>query len=457
MNTSPKRIPIVEDFQTRVIRMSSGERLPLLLAANGVPIFLPTTWLLAMRRTGDVASATLLMDCFHLKSLYRWALKNQIDLERRMLDGNYLTQAERTSLKDACKEQLSEIHQGPRRKTAKNIQRFGTDVSRHHRKARIRQIALYLYWLGIEGLQRVSSDGTRALFGKELDRMNADLRRAGKDKTSRNTILVREAPGPDVVSRLLKVIDVDSPENPWASPPNLEKKLQEAKERKQFDLVQRIESRLRRLFALRIRNELLVWLILACSLRRGEVMGLQVNDIDALSNNLFIVRRPDDPLDPRLNEPNVKRHDGISRLKDSLVRKVFFYINVIREKIPGAKKHPVLFVSHDKTGTGLSKPAVNKVFTVLRHKVPDLPDDLTPHLLRHATNDEFSELCDLLKVDPEWERRNRELLNRWGWNSEMYRVYDRRHERKIADQFSLKQQDRIWKRVKGEDPDAPDA
>jgi integrase len=286
--------------------------------------------------------------------------------------------------------------------------------------------------------------------------MNADLRRAGKDKTSRKTILLREAPEPDVVLRLLKVIDVDSPENPWASPPNLERKLVEAKKRGKYDLVQRIESRLRKLFALRIRNDLLIWLILACSLRRGEVMGLQVDDIDALSNKLFIVRRPDNPLDPRPDEPNVKRNDGISELKDSLVRKVFFYINIVREKIPGAKKHPILFVRH-QNGDALRKGGANKVFTVLRKKVPDLPEDLTPHLLRHATNDEYSQLCDLLKVDPQWERRNRELLNRWGWNSDMTRVYDRRHERKIADQFSLKQQDRIWKRVKGEDPDAPGA
>jgi integrase len=407
-----------------------------------------------MRRKTDVASSTLLKDCFHLKTLYRWAQEKEIDLERRMLDGQYLTLGELVSLEDACAEQLSEIHQGPRRKTAKNIQRFGSDVSRRHRKARIRQIALYLYWLGMEGLPKANSELTRSLRSKELDRMTAALQKAGKDKASRKTINLREAPEPDVVQRLLKVIDVESPENPWAPPPNLEKKLQEAKERGKDVLVHRIESRLRKLLALRIRNELLVWLILACSLRRGEVMGLRVNDIDALSNQLFIVRRPDDPMDLRTFEPNVKGNDGISQVKDSLIRMAFFYINVVREKIPGAKKHTVLFVHH-QNGRGLSLGAANKVFTVLRRKVPDLPEDLTPHLLRHAANDEYSQLCDLMKVDHERERRNRELLNRWNWNSKMDHVYDRRHERKIADQFSLKQQDRIWKRVKGEDPDAP--
>jgi hypothetical protein len=109
-------MPIAKDLTARIVRLSSGERLPLLLDASGIPLFLPTIWLLAMRRKTDVASATLHADCFHLKSLYRWAMEKHIDLERRMLDGQYLTPGERVSLMDACAEQLSNIHQGPRRK-----------------------------------------------------------------------------------------------------------------------------------------------------------------------------------------------------------------------------------------------------------------------------------------------------------------------------------------------------
>ncbi len=442
-----------DDFQVRVIRLSSGERLPLLLGPDRVPLFIPTTWLLTTRRRADVAMTTLFADCFHLKLLYRWAIEHHINLERRMLDGQYLTPAEQVSLTDACSTQLSETHQGPRKKTAENILRFGTHVSRIHKKTRIRQITSFLDWLGEEGIQRVTNELTKVLRRDELGKMVSALKKAGKAKRSRISLDLRQAPEREQIFRLLEVINVDSPDNPWATPPQLFEKIREAQTRGKHWVAQQIDHRIASNLGLRLRNELLVWMILSCALRRGEVMGLRVNDIDALQNRVFILRKADDPNDPRMNEPLTKGNDGSSILKDGLIRMLYFYINFVRAKIPGAKKHDYLFVSH-QTGRALGKEACNKVFTVLREKVPDLPENLTPHLLRHASNDEYSRLCDLMKVDPESERRNRERLNRWCLNSSMKRVYDRRHEQEISDQFALKQQDRIWKRVKGEPENA---
>jgi integrase len=90
--------------------------------------------------------------------------------------------------------------------------------------------------------------------------------------------------------------------------------------------------------------------------------------------------------------------------------------------------------------------ALNKVFVVLRRKCPDLPDDLSPHVIRHTWNDHFSEIMDRRRVSEETEKKMRSRLMGWSETSGTAAAYTRRHVQRKAREASLA----LQKKLKGE-------
>ena len=87
-----------------------------------------------------------------------------------------------------------------------------------------------------------------------------------------------------------------------------------------------------------------------------------------------------------------------------------------RRAINGARRHDFLIVANG-SGNPLTLVALNKVFVALRRKCPDLPGELTPHVLRHTWNDLFSEEMDKNKVSEETEKKMRSRLMGWSETS----------------------------------------
>jgi integrase len=107
-----------------------------------------------------------------------------------------------------------------------------------------------------------------------------------------------------------------------------------------------------------------------------------------------------------------------------------------RRLIAGARRYPHLLLANG-TGRPLSKQALNKLFVELRTKVPGLPDELQPHVLRHSWNDEFSALMDRRNIAPAEEERMRKQQMGWSDNSKMSAVYTKRHTKRRTDKASL--------------------
>ena len=214
--------------------------------------------------------------------------------------------------------------------------------------------------------------------------------------------------------RLKEVIRPDSPDNPW-------------------------------LPEVRRRNGLVVLLLWATGIRRGELLALEASDFTPKPNGakLRIFRRPDNPRDRRARQPAVKTLGRDITVHDGLATLLQEYILEDRRKLPGARKHPFLFVS-SADGAPLSLSGVNKLFRVLQ-AVDGLPGDLSPHVLRHTWNDDFSAQSDLANphrtdVERTQEERNRAYLMGWSMKSTMPGLYSRRWIRETANQHLLKQQ-----------------
>ena len=85
----------------------------------------------------------------------------------------------------------------------------------------------------------------------------------------------------------------------------------------------------------------------------------------------------------------------------------------------------------------MSMAAVNLAFVQLRRKVPDLPEDLSPHVLRHSWNDSFSELADKEGFSDAEEKKMRSRLMGWSETSDSAVNYTRRHVKQKGRAASL--------------------
>ena len=397
-------------LRIRWLRLESGERLPVLMAVSGMPLFRPMVWLSTMRRTSRAAN-TLHADLQAVKRLYDWAAAAEINIEQRMLDGRLLSTAEMASLVAVIRQAADDARHPSNRQP--RIAHLPAMVCSQTAGNRLHVIAEYLGWLAREGCTRLSSEETAVRLSLR-DEMATQLKAMTPKNRGRSGIGEREGPPQDVVRRLLDVIEIDHSENPWGD------------------------------VGLRMRNRLLIHLLYALGLRRGELLALRIEQIDFRTGALTVVRAADDQDDPRLYQPLAKTRDRVLPLKESLIQALEEYVLHVRPKIPGARRHSYLLVSH-QTGQPLSLASANKVFTALRQRVEGLPENLSPHLLRHAWNDAFSALMDERKVAPEREQQMRSMMMGWSPTSGMAATYTKRHVRNAAREASLAHQESLTK------------
>jgi integrase len=181
-------------------------------------------------------------------------------------------------------------------------------------------------------------------------------------------------------------------------------------------------------------------------MRRGEVLCLRVGDVKLTADGglLTIVRRPQDPDDPRQPKPQVKTL-GRELLVGPTLRELFVGYLADRRTLSGARRHPFLFVS-GTDGAPLSLWSMTKLFKALRERVSGLSDDLSAHVLRHDWNDRFSETSDIAapdrtQIDATKEERARAYAMGWS-NPATAAKYTKRWTREAANKRSLEMQER---------------
>lgn len=156
---------------------------------------------------------------------------------------------------------------------------------------------------------------------------------------------------------------------------------------------------------LKLRNYLLVQLLFWTGARSGEILSLTLDDIDYDQNvpKVKINRRHDDPNDSRAYQPVTKTKSREIIIPPQLRNMIDEYIK-IRHKLPLAKKHPYLFVSHK--GPSAGQPITNTTFynrVILTAKEVDKSGFklVKRHGFRHLFNERLS-----LKID-----ENNEMVN----------------------------------------------
>jgi integrase len=421
-------------YRVKMIVTSLGERLPMLLGRDGLPMFEPTVFSLSDVRSRNRASNTI--DSY-LRSVMVFLLfldLRNINLEERLKVGQLLSLGEIEELVGLSRLPVKKIHSmldevqvvsrqttssvvslEKLRKRPSNIDEMRIDGS--SAATRLRNIRDYLKWLC---LARISKHGIDASLRLSLESSiqytsNAIEARLPSGAYKHSRIDQREGLEPEVVSQILKVINPQSHENPWSDEHS------------------------------KYRNELIILWLLNCGLRRGELLNIRISDLNFRESTVVVVRRADDLSDPRTNQPKVKTRGREIPLLAELLDKTNAYIMNQRSAIRGARKHDFLFVASD-SGAPLSIPSLNKIFTVLKKTFPELANQLFPHILRHTWNDNFSERMDENRVGEEQEKKIRSYMMGWSETSGTAATYTRRHIRKKAQAASLELQKNIMER-----------
>lgn len=422
---------MISDYRVRTAMLSSGERLPILLDREGLPMFEPTVFALTEVRGRNLATNTVGGVLRAVMAFQLFLDARGIDLDARLENCSLLSLGEVEDLARLFRlpltklAALSEVDEqsAPKlvshEKARMRVQRSLPDeVDPAVAATRLRYVRAYIQWLANERQSRHSLDpAAAARLGGSVQLVSQAIESRIPHKSGLGALTQREGLSEEHVTELVRITDPGSPDNPWRDPHT------------------------------RYRNALLIRWLLYLGLRIGEVLGVRVSDIVVYRKEVTIHRRADDPDDPRRNQPQTKTRARVLPLSATLVTETQAYILNYRASLTGAKKHPFLFVA-SRTGKPMSLAAVAKLFNELREKAPSLPESLSAHVLRHTWNDAFSAKMDSAGVTPESERQARSYLMGWSPTSDTAAAYTRRHVRNKAKEVSLALQHQLVEKEK---------
>lgn len=346
--------------------LKSGERHSLLVDEHGLPDWWSSLWVLEKLRPKGMASNTISTKLRAVLVLYR-ALPLAQDITSRLARGEWLSLSEIDHLieqmglpaeliKPFNNKKGDDYSSFQKRSKVLKLENFRSklriqqqlEVTGRTKALRLQFIREYFWWR-IES-QIMRSRG-QAKISLTILRDEIDKYIESKTTNIRDGTGLGEPKGltEDQQALLLEVIQQIDPRNPWK------------------------DDRF-----IRVRNQLIVELFLACGPRRGGILGIKVPDIDHHTGRISMLRRPDDPEDSRTVQPGLKRGEYKIPLGDRILRLLKEYQVLRHRKVKG--RHQYLIVSEG--GKPLDHSSINYILRSLR-EIPSLAN-IHPHLLRHT-------------------------------------------------------------------------
>lgn len=391
-------------YVVRQVVLESGERLPLLCeVSTGQPMAEPLLYALTDLRARGRSSATIHHAMEAIMLLLMVLSRKGIDLNGRLREGVLLDTHEIDLVVRSASERMSAYRASPDEQREADVASARNLVSRDTAAGRLLYIHSFLTWRTQFELLRMDPKGkSYEQVRRHFESVCSVLKARGPCTAARNDFGARQGLAEPDVERVVALMDASSKDVPW--------------------IMEHTKAR----------NSLMLRWLLELGIRRGELLGVKTSDICFQQNTVLISRRADAKDDPRTRQPLTKTRARLLPISNDLADATYEYICRGRKVQTNALRHEFLFVASG-SGKPLSLMAVNKVFATLRQKQPELPRDLTPHILRHTWNDRFSEAMDKAKVSEEQEKKMRSTLMGWSENSGAAATYTRRFvQRKAA-------------------------
>lgn len=385
----------------------NGERYCALVdRETGLPLFLPALFVTVEVRNRGQSLSAMEAALTAINICMDFADETGIDLERRMLMREFLAPHECEALKDHCLRHLRDEATGsnvqPIAATKKGYKPPRKAVKSGTQRGRLTGIATYLEWMA----KRLLAKSLDSEASKGIDAMKkAILSRRPKPK-GRNKTEIPKGLNEEQEQLLWSIVAPGSAKNPFKDATT------------------------------QSRNAITVKLLNHLGIRGGELLNLQVGDIDFANGFINIYRRADAPGDSRRNQPLVKTLARTLAIAPELADEIRDYVVKFRKPTPNSSSHGYLLVVHKSgptLGQPLSKQGLQYVCRQIAATHPKLKA-FKAHGLRHTWNDRFSEAMDKSQkpVSPKEQEQRREYQMGWNEGSGTAKVYNQRFVRRKA-------------------------
>lgn len=407
---------------------TNGERYPVLIDDDGIPDYWTTLFVTVTLRPRLTASAieNTLRNILHLRL---WEEFTQRDLASELSRGDFLSDEDIFSLRDHCMQDARSIRKWMSIKKNEHVTSMSRShpvaprtidrISKEHFSNRISHISHFLHFTARTMLRRRENQVALKQLIEDTKRRLLAVKQKVVKKSSGGYGQEYRVPPPASFEKLIASVKPDSPDNPYEDQ------------------------------NIRIRNSLMFDLMYESGVRSGELLALRIGDIDYHEGAVSVVRRHDDPDDPRTKQPVAKTLPRTIPISLPLARGLYDYVMKIRNHIPGANRHPFLFVTH-KSGEFSGRPISdttfrNRIMKAATKIFPDIFDEIKRHGFRHNFNYRISNRVDAInraaELDPKiapinekQEMQIRKELN--GWSSDKSaEIYNKRHIKEIAEKL----------------------
>lgn len=296
-------------------------------------------------------------------------------------------------------------------------QRGMAKVANETLQGRIRRLRIFLSWLFDKFHEVADLDEEKNIKFKELiSKIKLDEDALGSNGGQHVSDPDESVIPDDIFVKFLEMVTPSSPNNPFKGS--------------------------------KVRNYLIVNLLVQGGIRRGALAKLKISDCHfwGTYDQISIYRSGNEPADSRADKPNQKTKAHLATVNPDLMKKVQFYIDHIRTVFPRTQLHDFLFVSeNDSKGTAgqpLSLKAINAIFQKLSRA---LDFHVHPHVLRHKWNEVFDKEAELLGVNPSLLEDIRNYAMGWSPNTTQSRNYNEKRLALKAREISRAHQRRVDK------------
>lgn len=365
----------------------NGERFPTVFDDAYVPAHYPTCLMLNLRAKNAAAKTltSVANDLIHLGQLLCFA--GLEDLNARLEQGHYLDDFEIEAIADLMGfetkllRKLNDPKVMPMRRD--RLLNTAPAVINATRSRRITSAALYMDLVARTGEAQASPDERRKRSPRRREMVAYLKALRPKGRSSR----VRSAVRADYLAQVLSFVATGDPQDVWPNP------------------------------RIRDRNWAIVSLLVFGGLRQGELRQLRADDINTNSCSVAVHRRPDDPDDPRTDEPNAKTADRIIPISHELADRLDAYLLGSGQEAATITGSAFAFLSagNNSRGRPISREVVDEVVRQLGDYLHI--DGLHPHALRSAWIQNLTDWAIAEGLEPAELDRFANYLGGWSYFS----------------------------------------
>ena len=178
----------------------------------------------------------------------------------------------------------------------------------------------------------------------------------------------------------------------------------------------------------KLRNYLMVLLYIETGNRRGDHAGLKISDLTLQGSfdQISIIKRFDDSTDSRTAPASTKTLGHKSYVPKPLMKDIERYINDVRTTYLKSGSHDFLFITENNSkgsaGEPLSLSAIDKMFEKLSKVIGF---HIHCHLMRHKFNEILTDIAKQQGIGDVDLDEMRKYLMGWSKNSDMAERYNR--------------------------------